>query len=119
MTCGSAVGCASSQACSLDLERSLPPVQSSRARLPGVWFWEVYRRNPSKTSRCSARVPDMRVLFVHDHVFSVSPDGNVWTPGRLPYSVWQRYLDAFSELRVLARGRAGVTDTAALSLSSG
>lgn len=47
----------------------------------------------------------MRALFVHDHVFHVAPDATVYSPGRLPYSTFRRYIDIFGELEVLARSR--------------
>ncbi len=60
----------------------------------------------------------MQLLFVHDHVFSVDSRGNVYSPGRLPYSSWQRYLDQFPNVRVLARA-VSVPAADNLDLSSG
>src|SRR4051812_9841164 len=50
----------------------------------------------------------MRAVFAHDHVF-VCHDGGVYTPGRLPYAAWQRYLEHFSTLTVVARARIAKT----------
>ncbi len=47
----------------------------------------------------------MSLLWAHDHVFVVTADGAVWSPGRLPYSAWRRYLDFFNEITVVARAR--------------
>ncbi|MGH8177789.1 MAG: glycosyltransferase [Steroidobacter sp.] len=47
----------------------------------------------------------MRLVFAHDHTFT-QYDGQLYSPGRLPYSAWRRYLAAFDEVTVLARVRA-------------
>lgn len=47
----------------------------------------------------------MRALFVHDHRFSVAPSGAVYSPGKYPHAVWQRYLKHFTELVVVGRSR--------------
>lgn len=60
----------------------------------------------------------MQLLFVHDHVFRLCPDNSVRSPGRLPYAAWQRYLQHFSKLSVLARS-AEARDCAGLGISSG
>jgi len=46
----------------------------------------------------------MHALFAHDHVFT-EHGGHVYSPGRLPYGAWQRYLRHFDTLSVLARVR--------------
>jgi glycosyltransferase involved in cell wall biosynthesis len=46
----------------------------------------------------------VRAVFAHDHVF-IRHEGCVYSPGRLPYAAWQRYLDHFSSLTVVARAR--------------
>ena len=45
----------------------------------------------------------MKAIFVHDHKFHFSPDGHVYTDGKFPYVVWQRYLKFFNELVVVGR----------------
>ncbi|SEO80371.1 glycosyltransferase [Aquisalimonas asiatica] len=44
-----------------------------------------------------------KVLFVHDHVFLLGTEGNVYSSGCFPRSVWSRYLAAFPSLTVLGR----------------
>jgi glycosyltransferase involved in cell wall biosynthesis len=62
----------------------------------------------------------MIALFVHDHWFSVTPSGSVYTSGKLPYPTWQRYLKVFDELVVVGRSRLiSETQTSFLDLSSG
>lgn len=46
-----------------------------------------------------------RMVFVHDHVFGVLPDGTVLSSGQLHYTVLRRYLRHFRELTVVARRR--------------
>lgn len=48
-------------------------------------------------------VRKVKALFVHDHRFSVAPNGDVYTSGKLPYGVWSRYLKFFDELVVVGR----------------
>ncbi len=45
----------------------------------------------------------MKALFVHDHKFLVRSNGEIFTAGRLPYTVWKRYLRFFDELIVAGR----------------
>lgn len=45
----------------------------------------------------------MRLLFVHDHRFLRGPDGAVFTQGSFPAAVWERYLEHFDGITVLAR----------------
>jgi glycosyltransferase involved in cell wall biosynthesis len=62
----------------------------------------------------------MKAIFVHDHRFCVSADGKVFTPGQLPYSVWQRYLEVFDELSVVGRSSpVSFIELKKLNLSSG
>lgn len=51
----------------------------------------------------------MRLLFAHDHRFQRGPAEEVYTTGCLPASAWERYLEHFEELHVVARddGLAG------------
>ena len=44
------------------------------------------------------------VVALDDH-FLRTPDGNVWTQSVMPYRFWQRYLDVFEGVRVVARVR--------------
>lgn len=46
----------------------------------------------------------MRAVFAHDHVFLCHED-RVYSPGRLPYAAWHRYLEHFATLTVVARAR--------------
>jgi glycosyltransferase involved in cell wall biosynthesis len=45
----------------------------------------------------------MQVLVTTEERFSKTPDGSVWTSGTCSQSFWQRYLDVFDRVRVLAR----------------
>jgi glycosyltransferase involved in cell wall biosynthesis len=45
----------------------------------------------------------MQVLATTEERFSRTPDGAIWTTGPSAYSFWQRYLDGFDRVRVLAR----------------
>jgi glycosyltransferase involved in cell wall biosynthesis len=47
----------------------------------------------------------MKALFVHDHYFYITPSGTIYSPGKLPYRIWQRYLLTFDELVVVGRSR--------------
>lgn len=58
----------------------------------------------------------MTVLFVHSHRFSTI-DGQVYSPGGLPKSVWIRYLNHFEKLVVLGR-RLNEINKDKLTLSS-
>ena len=45
----------------------------------------------------------MIVVVALDAHFLRTPDGNVWTRSVMPYRFWQRYLDVFEGVRVVAR----------------
>lgn len=45
----------------------------------------------------------MQLLFAHDHRFLRGPAGQLYTTGCLPASAWDRYLEHFEELQVIAR----------------
>lgn len=45
----------------------------------------------------------MRLLFTHDHRFFRGPAGELYSAGTFPASVWDRFLDHFDELHVIAR----------------
>lgn len=45
----------------------------------------------------------MRLLFAHDHRFHRGPAGEVYTLGSFPERVWNRYLEHFGEVQVMAR----------------
>jgi glycosyltransferase involved in cell wall biosynthesis len=46
-----------------------------------------------------------RVIVVLEQRFEQTPDGNIWGPGSFSREFWQRYLDVFDAVRVLARIR--------------
>ena len=60
----------------------------------------------------------MRLLFVHDHRFYRDDKGLVYSSGALPAHVWERYLDHFESLRVLARDGGALPAEANYALSS-
>jgi glycosyltransferase involved in cell wall biosynthesis len=63
----------------------------------------------------------MKVVFAHDYIFYQDAQSHVYSSGRLPYSVWQRYLEVFSHVTVAARFQ-DLTDSSLLpklSLSEG
>ena len=45
----------------------------------------------------------MRILWAHDHIFYEGEGSKVYSPGKLPYSTWRRYLKIFSDLHIVAR----------------
>lgn len=47
----------------------------------------------------------MRLLWAHDHIFYFDKESNYFSTGKLPYSVWERYLKSFSSVRVVSRGK--------------
>jgi glycosyltransferase involved in cell wall biosynthesis len=47
----------------------------------------------------------MNILITLEHHFEQTPDGVVWTQTTFPYSFWQRYLEVFENVRVIARVR--------------
>ena len=47
----------------------------------------------------------MRLTAVLEQRYDRTPDGQVWTPGAHDFAFWQRYLDVFDEVRVVARLR--------------
>ncbi len=51
----------------------------------------------------------MKAVFVHDHRFIVDESGAIFSPGKLPYAVFERYLKVFDELVVIGRARQGET----------
>lgn len=61
----------------------------------------------------------MKVLFAHDHQFVVDEAGDVYSPGRLTYESWSRYLCVFSEVVVVARTQPLAGSKEKLSKSSG
>ncbi len=62
----------------------------------------------------------MKALFVHDHKFFVDSSDRVYSSGKLPYPVWQRYLKQFDELTVVGRSLPlGNCGSEKLNLSSG
>jgi lipopolysaccharide/colanic/teichoic acid biosynthesis glycosyltransferase/glycosyltransferase involved in cell wall biosynthesis len=51
----------------------------------------------------------MQLLISSEQRFERTPDGAVWTPNANSYTFWSRYLEAFDDVRVLARIRDVVT----------
>ena len=47
----------------------------------------------------------MNLVVVLEHRFLRTPDGRVWTPTTFAYNFWQRYLEVFDSVRVVARVR--------------
>jgi glycosyltransferase involved in cell wall biosynthesis len=47
----------------------------------------------------------MHVVVTLEHRFDRTPDGAVWTQTQCPYTFWQRYLEVFDGVRVVARVR--------------
>jgi len=47
----------------------------------------------------------MNLVVVLEHRFLRTPDGQVWTPTTFAYNFWQRYLEVFDSVRVVARVR--------------
>jgi len=45
----------------------------------------------------------MNLVVVLEHRFLRTPDGRVWTPTTFAYNFWQRYLEVFDSVRVVAR----------------
>ncbi len=45
----------------------------------------------------------MNVTVILEHRFVQTPDGAVWTQTMFPYSFWQRYLEVFDRVKVVAR----------------
>jgi glycosyltransferase involved in cell wall biosynthesis len=48
----------------------------------------------------------MRVVVVLEAHFQITPDGKVWTRTNFAKPFWDRYLKAFEQVRVVARGNA-------------
>lgn len=46
----------------------------------------------------------MKVVIVADHHYYKDPQGNVFVPSVYGYSYWKRYLNAFDEIHIVARG---------------
>lgn len=63
----------------------------------------------------------MKVLWAHDHTFYFNDSGKFFSSGKLPYSVWERYLTVFDEITVASRAKKVPSDTEIRnkSLSSG
>ncbi|WP_136254425.1 glycosyltransferase [Onishia niordana] len=45
----------------------------------------------------------MKAVFVHDHVFFKSIDGEIYSASAFPSSAWQRYIDHFDKICVIGR----------------
>jgi glycosyltransferase involved in cell wall biosynthesis len=59
----------------------------------------------------------MRLVFAHDHRFRRGRSGEVYTPSSFPASFWDRYLDYFDEVHVIARAGETVADDGRLARS--
>ncbi|MGN6156381.1 MAG: glycosyltransferase [Sphingomicrobium sp.] len=57
----------------------------------------------------------MRLLFAHDHRFDRGPAGELYSAGTFPSSVWDRFLDHFEQVQVMARGGCAIADGARLA----
>ena len=47
----------------------------------------------------------MNLVVTLEHRFDRAPDGTIWTQGADKYSFWERYLDVFDNVQVVARAR--------------
>ena len=56
----------------------------------------------------------MRLLFAHDHRFLRGPAGELYSTGCLPATAWDRYLEHFDELHVIARDDGALPEGLAL-----
>ncbi len=45
----------------------------------------------------------MKLVFAHDHLFQLDKNGNLFTGGSYNNQIWERYLNHFDEVTVLAR----------------
>ena len=61
----------------------------------------------------------MRLLVSLDHLYTQTPDGAVWTSAMHDHAYWQRYLDVFSEVVVIARVRPVTTGSGLRADGSG
>jgi glycosyltransferase involved in cell wall biosynthesis len=59
----------------------------------------------------------MRLLFAHDHRFQLGPNGEVYTLGSFPVPAWDRYLDQFDEVHVVARDGGNLAEDHSLARS--
>ncbi|HET7316042.1 MAG TPA: glycosyltransferase family 4 protein [Sphingomicrobium sp.] len=59
----------------------------------------------------------MRLLFAHDHRFFRGPAGKMYTTGALPAALWERYLEHFEEVHVVARDEGNVPEGMSLGRS--
>jgi glycosyltransferase involved in cell wall biosynthesis len=57
----------------------------------------------------------MRLLFAHDHRFQRGAGGELYTLGSFPCEVWDRYLEQFDEVHVIARDGGAAAPRAQLS----
>lgn len=51
----------------------------------------------------------MKLLFVHDHIFYGSEDGDIYSAAAYPRHAWDRYLESFDQVVVIGR-YAGIID---------
>jgi glycosyltransferase involved in cell wall biosynthesis len=57
----------------------------------------------------------MRLVFAHDHRFSRGPAGEIYSAGTFPARVWERFLDHFDEVSVIARDGGPMPDNVRLT----
>jgi glycosyltransferase involved in cell wall biosynthesis len=57
----------------------------------------------------------MRLLFAHDHRFFRGRNGELYTSGAFPASVWERFLDHFDDVHVIARDGGQVDESPRLA----
>lgn len=59
----------------------------------------------------------MRLLFAHDHRFQRGSNGEIYSPGPFPVSAWDRYLEHFDQVHVIARDGGLLPDGTSLARS--
>ena len=59
----------------------------------------------------------MRLLFAHDHRFCRGPAGEVYSAGSFPASAWDRFLEHFDQVKVIARDGGAVSANPGLARS--
>jgi hypothetical protein len=47
----------------------------------------------------------MQVTVTLEFRFSQLPDGTLWTPTTFPYRFWERYLEVFDSVQIVARAQ--------------
>jgi hypothetical protein len=52
----------------------------------------------------------MKLLFVHDHIFCESKNGDIYSPGGFPKTLWSKYTSICDELMVVGRCTGAATE---------